>query len=154
MTINHREPSTTHIDHRTSQRSTDELSIFRGYVRPSRPRPLRSSEPAAPNARAPRAISIPADVIGSAILAVLEPPAASGESAEGCFRRKETELGAIFSHLSAGEAAKLRLRLTREPQDAVGHAFARLVQDRRRRLLDVLGDARRREAQPRTGGAR
>ncbi len=87
------------------------------------------------------------DTYDQNILAVLDGPAAAGESADALYRRKEHELGALFATLPASDAVALAKRLsTVEPGDVLSARFSRLVAERRQRLIDFLGDAKRREA--------
>lgn len=70
-----------------------------------------------------------------------------GEIASEVFRRKEHALGAIFASLSITDAWQLHRRLTvSSPLDPIATRFGRLVADRRARLINFLGDARRRSA--------
>jgi hypothetical protein len=85
--------------------------------------------------------------VESRALAVLDAPAGPEEPIERAFRRKEDELRALFGQLSAGEALALFRRLTLVcPTDILASRFARLVTDRRARLLAFLAAAPRREA--------
>lgn len=80
-------------------------------------------------------------------LAVLDAPADPSEPIERAFRRKEDEVRALFGELSAGDALAIFRRLTLVcPDDLLASRFARLVTDRRARLLAFLADAPRREA--------
>lgn len=73
-----------------------------------------------------------------------------GETIELAYRRKERELTELFATLSRAEATALHKRLAdpRE-EDKLASRFARLVVDRRLRLLAILADAPRREARRR-----
>ena len=73
-----------------------------------------------------------------------------GETIELAYRRKERELTELFATLARGEAATLHKRLS-DPRDGdtLASRFARLVIDRRTRLLAILADAPRREARRR-----
>jgi hypothetical protein len=63
------------------------------------------------------------------------------------FQEKEYALGAAFSRLTPRQAWALHRRLANPGEgDALAMEFARLVSDRRHRLLDFLADARRRAA--------
>jgi len=86
------------------------------------------------------------------IMAVLAAPAHPGETVSSQFQRKEHQLGSIFAALSLAEARALHRRLA-IPQagDALALKFARMVVDRKNRLLAFLADAPRRAA---IGGAR
>ena len=84
------------------------------------------------------------------IIDVLVTPPHYGETIESAYRRKERELTELFSTLARSEAAVLLKRLS-DPrtEDALATRFARLVIDRRTRLLALLADAPRREARRR-----
>ncbi|MBA3503456.1 MAG: hypothetical protein H0T65_24050 [Deltaproteobacteria bacterium] len=84
------------------------------------------------------------------IIDVLVTPPHYGETIEAAYRRKERELTELFANLGRGEAAVLLKRLS-DPRtdDALATRFARLVVDRRTRLLALLADAPRREARRR-----
>jgi hypothetical protein len=70
-----------------------------------------------------------------------------GETIEAGYRRKERELADLFGSLTRSEAATLQRRLsTPRDDDALARRFARLVVDRRARLLAILADTPRREA--------
>jgi len=73
-----------------------------------------------------------------------------GETIDAAFRRKERALADVFGSLTRSEAATLQRRFI-EPRtdDALAQRFARLVVDRRTRLLAVLADIPRREARRR-----
>ena len=82
-----------------------------------------------------------------ALLAVLESAAQPGETIDAHGRRKERELGALFATASVFEARALHGRLSNpKPGDALATRFARMIVERRHRLLQFLADARRREA--------
>jgi len=73
-----------------------------------------------------------------------------GETIEAGFRRKEQALATMFAALSRAEAAALHRRLTDvRNDDKLATRFARLVVDRRTRLLAILADVPRREARRR-----
>ena len=79
------------------------------------------------------------------LLEILRAPATG--TARGAFRFKEHALGAVFARLSPVQARALHHRLANPGDgDALAAAFARLVIDRRVRLLGFLADARRRAA--------
>lgn len=81
------------------------------------------------------------------ILEVLEAPLEWGETVDAAFRRKERALLELFASLSSVEASKLHHRLSvARPDDAVASCFARLVPERRARLLAFLAEAPRRAA--------
>lgn len=86
------------------------------------------------------------------ILAILAAPALLGETVSSQFQRKEHQLGSIFAALSLAESRALHRRLA-IPQagDALALKFARLVVERKNRLIAFLADAPRRAAR---GGAR
>jgi hypothetical protein len=82
-----------------------------------------------------------------ALIAILDAPIGTTETAFAGFARKEHELGATFGTLSVVECRLLHKRLA-NPQhgDELANKFARLTMERRVRLLAFLADARRREA--------
>jgi hypothetical protein len=84
------------------------------------------------------------------IIDVLVTPPRYGETIEAAYRRKERELTELFATLDRNEASTLLKRLS-DPrtEDALAMRFARLVVDRRTRLLALLADAPRREARRR-----
>ncbi|MBL0214436.1 MAG: hypothetical protein IPQ07_11165 [Myxococcales bacterium] len=115
----------------------------------AKPTPPVVVEPSAAPASAPRPAppSLPMDELDRGFLAVLDETAASGESAEVLFRRKEHMLGTMFAALPAPAALALHKRLTSPaPGDLLSVRFSRLVAERRGRLLAFLADAPRREA--------
>ncbi len=70
-----------------------------------------------------------------------------GEPVHFAFARKERELGAAFAALPILDQRGLHTRLaTVRSGDLLAEKFNRLSIDRRTRLLDFLGDARRRAA--------
>ena len=81
------------------------------------------------------------------VIAILERPPHPGETIEIAYRRKERELVDIFRTLDRATAAALHRRLS-EPRtdDELATRFARLLVERRTRLLAVLADAPRRDA--------
>lgn len=82
-----------------------------------------------------------------AILVILESPPKPGETLEGLFRRREHALGSLFATLDVYEARALHRRLSLSfPDDPVAMRFARLIAERRRRLLAFLAEAPRRTA--------
>jgi hypothetical protein len=94
----------------------------------------------------PNEVGIPRE-IEIAILAVLEGPVGFGETIETTFRRKEHELGALFTKLTAIECRALHKRLENpKAGDALALRFSAMISVRRARLLAFLQDARRREA--------
>lgn len=81
------------------------------------------------------------------ILSVLGSAPEPGERLEMAFRRKEQELIMLFARLSAADARELHHRLTLgRADDPIATRFARLIAERRERLLSFLAGARRREA--------
>ena len=100
-------------------------------------------------AREPADESIGA-AIEQTILDILTSAPMFGETIDAAYRRKERELAELFESLTRSEAATLQRRLV-DPRsdDAIATRFARLVVDRRTRLLAVLADAPRREARRR-----
>ena len=71
----------------------------------------------------------------------------SGEPAYVAFARKERELGEAFAKLPILDQRALHTRLgTVRSGDLLAEKFNRLTADRRGRLLNFLGDARRRAA--------
>jgi len=81
------------------------------------------------------------------ILCVLDARPALGEQIAVAFGRKEIALRSLFAGMSLADARELLRRLSLSlPDDPIATGFARLVSDRRARLLSFLGDARRRRA--------
>ena len=81
-----------------------------------------------------------------ALLEILRRPVAPGQARDG-HAQKEREIGELFARLNVADAMALHKRLTCAPHgDAVVEAFARLIEERRVRLIRFLGDARRRAA--------
>ena len=79
------------------------------------------------------------------LIAILDAPAAYGETVSAQFARKERELGGVFAALTAVESLAMQRRLEHaQPKDDLAQRFARLVIDRRNRLLAFLADRRRR----------
>jgi hypothetical protein len=90
---------------------------------------------------APPAASFEAELID-----LLRRPVPPGQARDG-HAMKEREIGELFSRLGVLEAMALHRRLKcKAAGDELVAAFARLVEDRRARLLAFLGDARRRAA--------
>jgi hypothetical protein len=86
------------------------------------------------------------------LLAILEAPLADGEPAYIGFARKERELGEAFAALPIFDQRALYGRLASpKPADRLAETFARLLPERRTRLLNFLGDARRRAALAKVG---
>ena len=91
-----------------------------------------------------------AAAIEQTILDILASTPDYGETIEAAYRRKERALADVFGALTRSEAATMQRRLTeRRDGDALAQRFARLVVDRRTRLLAVLADTPRREARRR-----
>ena len=81
------------------------------------------------------------------IIAILEEPAKPGELASDAFQHKEDALWDLFTTVPAVAAYELHRRLTiAHPDDDLSNRFQRMVVDRRNRLLEYLGDPRRRAA--------
>ena len=81
------------------------------------------------------------------LIAILDAPHGSSETALAGFARKEHELGNLVATLSVLECRALHKRLGNPPHgDELANKFARLTLERRCRLLAFLADARRREA--------
>lgn len=88
-----------------------------------------------------------ASVIDESLLAILEAPARQCETVAQTFQRKEGEIIAVCASLSVMNAHALRKRLaTPQPGDRLAQQFARLVVERRTRIINYLADARRRAA--------
>ena len=120
------------------------LSIFSARP-PRRPGPPRPTPCAAAPVAAPPPPPPPSP--DAAPLAVLDSPPDYGETIDQAFRRKEHALLSAFASLSPRDCAALHARLSAAREgDALAARFARLVRERRDRLLAFLADARRREA--------
>lgn len=92
-------------------------------------------------------IRTPIESRDAALIAILEAPLLSGETAHAGFARKERELGNEFAALSVLEARSMQSRLSNpRAGDALAQAFSRMTSERRARLINFLADARRREA--------
>jgi hypothetical protein len=105
--------------------------------------PLAIRKPASPVAPCS---SIPQES-ERALFAILECGAQLGETIDAHNRRKERELGALFATLSVLQARALHKRLSSPAaDDPIATRFARMIAERRHRLLVFLADARRREA--------
>lgn len=120
-------------------------SIFRD---PTPRSSLRTPRPATAPTIAIRPPTAPiSSTADGALIAILDAPLGTTETALAGFARKEHELGAQFATLSVLECRALHLRLA-NPQhgDELANKFARLTVERRVRLLTFLADARRREA--------
>ena len=103
---------------------------------------------AAQPARATRelpAVALPS--VEEQVLQILGAPPVWGETVEAAFRRKERELVEVLAAVEPAAAAELSRRLAEpRPEDPVAAAFARLVPERRARLLAFLAAAPRRAA--------
>jgi hypothetical protein len=128
--------------------STEELPA----VRPDEA-PIYLPEPPVPPRRVTEALPAAApEPVAALILRVLRTPPAWGETVEGAFTGKERELAAAFEALAPAEASALFHRLSNlPPDDPVAVSFARLVPERRGRLLAILAAAPRRAAIGRAG---
>jgi hypothetical protein len=81
------------------------------------------------------------------LAAILDAPLRTGEPTNVGYARKERELAAAFAALPIFDQRALHARLARpKPGDALAVKFGRLVAERRQRLINFLGDARRRAA--------
>jgi hypothetical protein len=120
-------------------------SIFRD-ARPRSSLGVARREPSPTIAIRPPTAAVPTTA-DAKLIAILDAPLATCETALAGFARKEHELGALFATLSVLECRALHKRLG-NPQhgDELAHKFARLTLERRCRLLTFLADARRREA--------
>ena len=73
------------------------------------------------------------------ILAALDAPKQEHETSDVAFRRKEHEIGAVFSRLTPVDSLALERRLTLSlPDDPIAVRFSRLVAARRNRLVSFL----------------
>jgi hypothetical protein len=82
-----------------------------------------------------------------AILAALDASPSASETMLAGFQRKERALVQLFAQLSVSDARTLHRRLTLPvDSDPIASRFARLISERRARLIAFLADARRREA--------
>jgi len=88
--------------------------------------------------------------IEDTIIEILATSPAYGETIEAAYRRKERELAVLFASLTRIEAAALQRRLTApRADDVLAQRFARLVVERRTRLLALLAETPRRETRRR-----
>ncbi len=91
--------------------------------------------------------------IDAQLSAILDAPAAYGETVSANFKRKEHDLGQVMATLNAVESLAMQRRLASpQPHDELAQKFARMVVERRNRLLAFLADNRRRAAA--SGGRR
>jgi hypothetical protein len=82
-----------------------------------------------------------------AIVAALDAVPSASETMLTGFQRKERALVQLFAELSVSDARVLHRRLTLPIDgDPLACRFARLISERRARLIAFLADARRREA--------
>ena len=82
----------------------------------------------------------------ASLLAILDAPITNEPTAVG-FARKERELATAFAALPIFDQRALHARLSNpRPNDALATKFGRLTVERRTRLINFLGDARRRAA--------
>jgi hypothetical protein len=101
--------------------------------------------PPLPVATTPVALARARDEFGEAALSILLSTSAWGESVAVAYARIERELGALFASLAPDAARTLHARLTNVDEgDAFATRFARMVTERRARLLAILADAPRR----------
>lgn len=83
----------------------------------------------------------------AAILETLERPPLHGETLAVAYQRLEHQLAALLSALSIYEARELHRRLSHPTaDDPIAARFARMIGERRQRLLTFLADAPRRAA--------
>lgn len=81
------------------------------------------------------------------LVAILDAPLRAGEPMHLGYARKERELAAAFAALPIFDQRALHTRLVQpKPGDVLAEKFGRLVAERRSRLINFLGDARRRAA--------
>jgi hypothetical protein len=119
-------------------------SIFRNPRSRGLTAPRRST---APTVAIRRATPAPPSTGDDKLIAILDAPLGTGETAYAGFHRKEHELGAMFASLSVLACRALHIRLANPKHgDELANKFARLTIERRSRLLNFLADARRREA--------
>jgi hypothetical protein len=84
------------------------------------------------------------------IIAVLDEQPRSREPSAAAFQRKEHALRELFAALDVHDARVLHRRLTIPMHDdPIEQRFARLVAERKARLIAFLADARRRAARRR-----
>jgi len=107
-----------------------------------------AGEAGPPEHRTGAELSVPAEAsVEDRVLRILRAPPEWGETVEGAFTRKERELAAVFAALEPAEAGELFRRLSSpRGDDPIAVGFARLVPERRGRLLGLLIGAPRRAA--------
>lgn len=104
-------------------------------------------EPPPPTAVEPPPAPARTSHADAALLAILTTAPPFGETLSAAYARKERELRDVLATLPAADALALHARLADpRPGDALAAAFARLVAERRARLLAFLADAPRRDA--------
>src|SRR5262245_26083704 len=103
----------------------------------------RNEEPVSPTEQV---VSLPV-ALEAEIIAALEEQPRPGEPSAAAFQRKEHALRCLFGALDVHDARVLHRRLTIPLRgDPIEQRFARLVADRKARLIAFLADARRRAA--------
>jgi hypothetical protein len=91
-----------------------------------------------------RRVTLELPAVGTApveeqILRILRAPQRPREPVEAVFARRERELAAVFEALDPAESSELFRRLTRpRTSDPVAMSFARMIPERRGRLLASL----------------
>jgi|SRR5689334_9803606 len=107
-----------------------------------------AEEAGPPEHRTGAELPVPAEAsVEDRVLRILRAPPEWGETVEGAFTRKERELAAVFAALEPAEAGELFRRLSSpRGDDPIAVGFARLVPERRGRLLGLLIGAPRRAA--------
>lgn len=140
----------TQLATRAADNAPMSQSIF-GSLAISRSLGAWSNQPSIERSTAPAKCAAPArnsiDARDAALIAILEAPLHEGETAYAGFARKEEELRVAFAALSVLESRALQARLeTPRSGDRFAAAFSRMTIERRARLINFLGNARRREA--------
>lgn len=127
-----------------------DIESFRSSIEPieAASSPNAIFDPSANRADDTRAASLPeCSELDDRLYAILESPGAVGELASQAYARKEAEFGVAFATLSVLESMALHKRLVDpKPTDRLASRFARLIPERRARLLAFLAGARRRAA--------
>ena len=109
---------------------------------------LESCEPESTLSWAPIALE-------AEILAALDTPKQDHETFDAALRRKEHAIGAVLCRLTPADSLALERRVTLSLQgDPIAARFARLVPDRRQRLLSFAASMRRRPSRSADAGAR
>ena len=89
------------------------------------------------------------------MLAALDAPKRDHETFDAALRRKEHEVGAVLSRLTPADSLALERRVTLSlPGDPIAARFARLLPDRRQRLLNFAASMRRRPSRAADAGSR